>query len=304
MAVSFERQITGIADDIDSDYKLASETIPIAVHALEEVDRRYGPESPTPLEFHNAHHSIGVARRNVRLSNLLHHYIPPSFRPKIFELAILAGATHDLEQGLGNDANERASTAWGIQAVEEFDGELNTKTFKRRLLRANLATSVVLDAGGELVQVNLQRGSRDPIKFITAFGDINGIAMEGDKRMWQDATNVYLEMTVEPTAEGLYDFLAGRQKRFMRNRLNDGRIKSDIAYYFPDTVDDVYSDMRKAYHTNIITAFGLARMLEERSDLKSSVAHIVRSFESRDRTLLGITIGKLVRRKTDGPTQG
>ncbi len=296
MSADFEREITHIAAQIEPTYTLAPETIHIAVASLEEVDRRYGPDSDNPLPFHNAPHSLGVARRSVRLNNILYRYIKPQWRPRIFDLGIIAGTNHDREQDLGPAVNEQASAEGAVEEVIAANGVLNTKMFKQRLIRANLATAAEMQEDGKLIQPNLQKGSRDPIKFIMGFVDINGIAMEGDKRMWPDATNIYYETTDEPTSEDLCAFLID-QRRFLRHRLNDGIIKSDIAYYFPDDIDPVYKDMRKAFHGNIARAFSLAVLLGERSELQHSVSRLAKGVSGLDRSSLGDIIGKMIRSK-------
>jgi hypothetical protein len=298
MSADFEKEITEIATMIEPDYKLAPETIPIAVESLEEIDNDYGPASDNLLPFHDAPHSVGVTRRGVRLANILYPYIRPLHRRRFFDLVIIDGATHDRRQDLGPIENEIASAEDAIQKVETADGILNTGIFKKRLVYGNLATAVRMEDGGKLVQVNLQRGAHDPIKFNMAFSDINGIAMEGNKRMWQDATNLYLEITDEPTDEGLCNFLID-QRKFLRERLNDGRIKSDIAYYFPDDIAAVYKDMRRAFHGNIVSSHGLAVLLGERPELQRSVARVAKAREALDRSGLGAIIGKMIRKKIE-----
>jgi hypothetical protein len=296
MPADFEKEITEIATMIEPSCELAPETIPIAVESLEEIDNDYGPGSDNPLSFHDAPHSVGVTRRGVRLANILYPYIRPLHRRRFFDLVIIDGATHDRRQDLGPVENEIASAETAVQKVEAADGILNTMIFKKRLVYGDLATAVRMEDDGKLVQVNIQRGAHDPIKFNMAFSDINGIAMEGNKRMWQDATNLYYEITDEPTIEGLCTFLID-QRKFLRQRLNDGRIKSDIAYYFPDDVEAVYKDMRKAFHGNIVSSHGLAVLLGERPELQHSVARVAKGIETLDRSVLGAMIGKTIRRK-------
>jgi hypothetical protein len=294
MLMDFEKEITHIATMIEPDIQLAPETIPITVGAVEEIDQDYGPESDNPLSFHNAPHSVGMIRRGVRMANILYPYIGPVHRRRFFDLVFVGGGVHDRWQNLGPIENERASAAYGVQMIEEADGILNTNIFKKRLVYAAEATAVRMKDDGKLVQVNLQRGAHDPIKFNAAFADINGIAMEGPKRMVEDAANLYDEITDEPTEEGLYDFLAN-QKAFLRGRLNDGQVKADIAYYFPDDAEAVYKDMRRAFRRNILSAFRLATMIDEDPGLRHPIGRIARNIGTR--AILGSTIGKMIHRK-------
>ncbi len=298
MTLDFEREVTEIAAMIEPKhgYELAPETIPIAITALEEVDSKYGPSSDHPLSFHNAPHSLGVTRRVVRLTNMLYPFIQPKYQNGIYDLGIIGGATHDIEQELGPGENERVSAESAGRQVSDADGVLNTTTFKKRLTRGIVATTVEMKEDGELVQTNLQSGTHDPIKFGMAFADINGIAMEGSKRMWQDATNLYYELNDEPTIGGLFDFYLS-QAGFLRQRLNDGRVKSDIAYYFADDIEAVYQVMRGAFHANIVSAHGMAVLLGERPELSNTVGSVVKGIGALDRSLLGTMIGKMIERK-------
>ncbi len=296
MALDIEKEVVQIARKIPQGITLAPETIPLTIEAVEEINRDYGPESDNPLLFHNAPHSIGVIRRDVRMANMLYPYLGPVHRRRYYDLALYAGGIHDRRQDLGPIENERASAAYGVQQIEATDGILNTQSFKKRLVYAANATAVRMDEKGKLVQVNLQSGAHDPIKFNMAFADINGIAMEGPKRMVEDATNLYYEITDEPTDEGLYDFLAG-QRAFLRGRLNDVQIKADIAYYFPNDAEAVYKDMRKAFRGNILSAFRLATMIDEDPGLRHPIGRVTRHIGTR--AILGPTLGKIIRRKVD-----
>ena len=293
MSVDFEKQVTDIVATIEPEYTLAPETIPITVSALEEVNRRYGPDSDNPLPFHDAPHSLGVTRRGVILTNILWPYINPKHQRKLFDAVMIGGATHDLEQGLEPHIGERASTEWAIARVTEADGPLNTKIFKKRLMLGNLATAFEVDRAGRLVQINLLRGSRDPIKFIMGAADMGGIAMEGPDRMWHDGTGIYLEKDSDPTARGLSKALP-EQERFMRQRFNDERVKSEIAFYFPRNQEAIYQDLYDAFHENIVQSVILARKLGEKPELQATVERAVCDPMAGDRIRLPSMIAKLI----------
>lgn len=294
MVVDFEKEMTRIADTIGHGYTLEPETIPITAEFLEEIHRDYGPGSAHRRIFHDAPHSIGSARRNVRLINIFWPYMEPAHQEGIFDLGMLIGTGHDLEQLLGPGANEQASAYRSIEKVEAADGTLNTPIFKGRLALGNLATTAE-NQDGKIVQVNLLRGSRDPIKIIAAYGDIGGIPMEGPERLWEDGTSLYYEQTEvageEPTVEGLYDFLTTGQTAFMRDQLNDRQIMAAIARYFPGRADEVYRDAWELFHDNIDSAASLAEALGERPDLQDSIAEIVKNF---DRSVIGRKIGEMI----------
>lgn len=291
--MDYEKQIHQIIKLVPEGIELAPETPAIAAAALEAVDRRYGPDSERPLSFHNAPHSVGVARRNVRMSNILLPYVRDGYKPYFYDLGILGGTGHDYDQDSGPGANEDNSTDYIVEEIEAADGVLNTDTFKKRMGLGIDATKVEMQEDGSLVQTSLQKGSHDPIKFSMAFSDINGIAMEGSKRMWRDATNLYYEITPEPTVEGHANFLIS-QAGFLRQRLNDPRVKADIAYYFPDNINAVYGDMRKAFHANITSAYRLAVLIGERPELMHVIETTAKTIDS---TRVGGIIGKLLTKK-------
>ncbi len=289
--MDFEKEVAGIVALVPEDQRLAPETVPIAIEALEAVDRRYGPNSDNPKPFHNAPHSVGVTRRAVRMANILMPYIRPAYRDRFYDLSIVDGTTHDYDQDSGPGANEDNSTRYAIQVVEAADGVLNTVDFKKRVPRGIGATKTELVVEtGEIIQTSLVNGSHDPIKFSMAFSDINGIAMEGSKRMCRDATNLYYEITPEPSIEGLYDFL-DNQAGFLSHRLNDGRIKADIGYYFADQIEAVYADMHQAFHANIISAYSLALLLRDHPENKKPLGIVAKGI---DQSRIGAIVGKLL----------
>lgn len=223
---------------------------------------------------------------------MLAPYVQPRLQSRFYDLAIINGATHDYDQDSGPGANEDNSIDYAIERIETADGELNTKSFKHRVGLGIAATKVEMQPDGRLIQTKLRKGSHDPIKFAMAFSDINGIAMEGSKRMWRDATNLYYEITPEPSVKGHADFLIS-QAGFLRQRLNDSQVKPDIEYYFPNDTQAVYGDMYKAFHANIISAYNLALFIGDHPEL----LHIVEAgAQAVDRTGAGGLIGKLVAR--------
>jgi hypothetical protein len=293
MAVDFEKQVAGIADMIRPEVTLAPETTLIVTQSLYDIEEDFGPASDNPLGFHNAPHGVDVTRRAVRIGNILYPYILPAYQDRFFDGLMIGGGTHDRFQHLGPGLNEIASGEYAQGLIEAADGELNTSFFKYRVMLADRSTEVSMQPDGRLVQVNLRQGAIDPIKFGMGFADINGIAMEGDKRMWQDATNLYDELTAagEWSVKGLFRFYVDQQ-RFLRHRLNDHQIKADIAYYLPDSVEDVYRDMRREYHDNIVSAHGLATLIGANPHLEESVGRIVGTV---DRAHAGRLVGKFIR---------
>lgn len=287
MRIDYERELTTIAALAPPD-QISPAVIAIGAEALQGIDMKYGPASDNPLDFHYGPHSLGVTRRDVMLINLLYPFIKPAHLKGIYNLGMLIGPTHDWEQSLGQGVNELVSTQYVTDRVIETGvPELNTPEFHSRLIEGCLATAAEPRENGEIIQVNLQTGSRDPLKFITSFGDINGIAMEGRRRMLNDAARLAREkygsnMTLEQLCSYLFI-----QEGFLRKRLNDHRVKSDIAYHFPDQADEVYQVMRRAFRTNILSAHGAAVLLG-----KTPVRVAVQGAGMVDSTVLGNRLSK------------
>lgn len=300
MSADYEREIVAIADMVEPpEQQVTPEAIAIATAALYAIDEKYGPDSDNPLSYHNGDHSLGVTRRAVRLTNILYPYIRPRHRVRIYDLDLIGGSVHDFERGLGRIEDEDVSGDYAVARVTELGGpKINNAKFKKRLFDGIQATAVDPQKNGDIVQMNLQKGSHDPFKLVLSFGDINGIAMEGPTRMFSDATNLCDEEEHgEPTLDERCNYLL-RQRPFLRKRLNDPRIKSDIAYYFPDDIEEVYKDMRKAFHSNILSAYVIASALgESRPELRDSVEAAVHRVGSIDKALLGSLIGKTLHRK-------
>lgn len=266
----------------------------ITAEVLHDIDQKYGPHGDDPLEYHNTSHSIDVGRRVIRLTNLLYPYIPEQYRTSIYDLGFLGPGCHDSEQLLGSGANERASLDDALRRIEQAnDPVLTAPAFTDRLGSGIMVTVVNRKEDGELEQVNLREGDPDPFKFIMAFCDINGIAMEGDMRMIKDATHLCYELFGEPSTEQLYDFLLS-QAGFLRDRLNDHRIKADIAYYFPDHQDEVYKVMRSSFHSNITSAYRLATFMSDHSELSDPIGKVIKT---ADKTHAGRLIGRLIRQQ-------
>lgn len=260
--MDFEKEINHFAKQVEpSGFEISEAAQSVAVQALEEVDSRYGENSAKPLEYHNAPHAIDVIRRGIRLSQVLMPYIPGQHRKSMFDLATIGGAIHDFERGIGDGFNEKLSAEYGVQLIHSYgySREINTKKFIRRLRDGVHATQVKREENGKIIQVNLRQGAHDPFKFILATADINGIAMEGPKRMVRDAVNLCYEMhDGNPTADQLHEFIAF-QPKFLKDRLNDeDQIKPDIEHYFPKESEDVYRVLEKEFGGTIKFAYGKA----------------------------------------------
>lgn len=271
MLAVYEGQTQAISAGIEPRVQLREATIPIAAAGLKSIDDKYGPESANPLSYHNAGHGIDHIARQQRLTNLLYPFISPYYRRGIYDLNYIVGAWHDEVRDLASVENEQASIANALEHLSRSgDKLLASERFASRFSLAVMATVVEFDEEMRMTQPNLRTGSRDPIKFITAFADVNGIAMEGSATMMRDAINLALEMNPDAEPKEIFDFMCG-QAKYLRQRLNDHQILPDIKYFFPDNVSEVYGAMRKAFRPNILSAYGIAVGLESRPELKEVI---------------------------------
>jgi hypothetical protein len=268
MIIDYEQKLTAIAESSTvPDQQVHPAIIDLGTRALQGLDARYGPESDHPLGFHYGPHSLGVVRRNILLVGLLYEFIPEEQQPGLLNLGMAVGSKHDDEQLLGPGKNERASadnlldelTATGVP-------ELNTPIFMQRAEAGSLATTVKFGKNEEITQTHMRIGEPDPFIFISGFGDINGIAVDGRRRMFNDAARLAREKYgPDMTLREMNSFMLF-QEGFLRKRLNDHRIKGDIAYHWPDpeVAKKVYKVLHHAFHANIIAAHSAAVIMRRR----------------------------------------
>lgn len=259
--MDFEKELDKLSGQLENEaFGISLPARAVATRALYEVDSRYGENSDHPLEYHNAHHALDVIKRGVHLTSLLTPYIAGDYRRSMYDLVTVGGAIHDSERGMGDGYNEKLSAEYGEQLIQSngYSREINTKRFMRTLREGVLATQVEREDSGKVQQINLRQGSHDPFKFILASADINGIAMEGPKRMVRDATNLCYELhDGNPSADELYNFII-LQPKFLRDRLQDDQIKPDIEYYFKDQSESVYDVVSREFGGTIKTAYSKA----------------------------------------------
>ena len=271
MSIDYEDHLRTLSAGIEPRVVLRPGSIPIAASGLEAIDAKYGPDSLQPLSYHNAQHGLDHIARQQRLTNMLYPFMSPYYRRGIYDLNYVVGATHDVERDGQSVQNEQASVAFGTELLTQSgDKLLASARFLSRFDLAVMTTVVEFDENMRMTQPNLRTGSRDPIKFITAFADVNGIAMEGSATMLRDAINLAVEMNPDAGPKEIFDFLCG-QAKYLRERLNDDQIKPDIAYFFPNHKDEVYAVMRKAFRPNILSAYGIANGIQARPELKEVI---------------------------------
>ncbi|MBI5357672.1 hypothetical protein HZB74_02385 [Candidatus Saccharibacteria bacterium] len=275
--LDFNKELVAIEQTIElPEYVLRPETLRICGEALQEINDRYGIESDSPRPYHWFPHSLDVIKREVRLTNILKEYMNPEDLFMIYDLLFMIGATHDIEQNEAPGLNERMSTDRGIELLSSCtDPILKSELFISMYEEGGMVTEVEFGKDGRIEQPNLHKGSRAKSKFVAAFADINAIAMEGPERMILDATNIYFELDKNPTISGYHDFLFS-QIAFLRRRLNDWRITSDISRYFPENTDEVYDALEENFHDNIVSAYDMAKKIPDTPGINTELGYIIR----------------------------
>ncbi len=271
--MDWEKEVSELSKAVESrGVEICNESKTVATEALEEVDARFGEKSDNPLPYHNATHALDVMKRSFRITNAVLPYIYKPYQCKIYDLALIGSATHDIERGQEKSLDEKLSADFAVNMIRSRGhSPINQSKFISRLRDGILATKVTRRPDGNIQQVNLRKGSRDPFKLILATADINGIAMEGPKRMTRDAINLCYELHQgNPTSEELLDFILS-QRAFLKERLSDKQIKPDLEYYFKDSSKEVYELGRNEFHGTIDDAYSVAIKLANLPLVRNSI---------------------------------
>lgn len=244
---------------------ISEAAVAIAQESIAEIDTKYGDGNAEYMAYHNAYHGVDVVRRGFRLIGILNDYIADKYRQDLPDLVLLGGAFHDIVQRKASGVNEQESANIAAERTRvSYDAVDDVERFIDRLQLGILATEVeITHPESEIIQKRLPNGRPDPLKYIMAFADINGIAMDGPERMIRDCVHLCHEIFgKDVTGEQIGDFLLS-QTRFLRTRLNDRRVRSDLMYYFLDAEPEVYGLMRQAFEANIMAAANHAKFIED-----------------------------------------
>ncbi len=230
------------------------------------------------LPYHNQEHAVHVMRRSFVVYRSLHESLPEEFDDRSYELLAIAAASHDIFQHFTNPGeNERLSAQAAVSFMFDYTSEECTRVYE-----AIVATSVSRSEEGTIQQCFLQEGSRDPLKFVLATADINGIALEGVPRMLEDAVHLYLEFNKIPTdasfiahSKEIGAFLTS-QAAFLKDRLN--AVTNDIEYYWPMSVDPQQNEVVNKVMAELFkpstAALSLAHILEL-PGIFESITHVI-----------------------------
>lgn len=281
--LNFKAEMRELASTVEpADQSISPEAQRIGAVALLKVDQKYGEKSESPLSHHATPHSIGVTRRDIQLINLLYPYITEKYRWRIYDLAGIVGAVHDVEQDKGPGENERISGQYGVNlARRSSDQEIASDGFTSRIRLGVNATLAVPDDLMVVRQPNVGRGEPDPIAFTTSFADRNASAMEGTTRMIIDVTNLAYEWFKHPTV-AQYKGVIDLQDPFIKGGMNDDVIKPQLEYYFPGDEEKVFEILKDSYNPLIRSTYKAAMVLKNASSLEKALVDIVRVANPKD----------------------
>lgn len=257
---------TGVPRGVMSD-----EDIAFSAGLLDEAYKIHGdPASPHYKEYHNTEHDFYVLRRAWDVWGALRNRMPDKFDTNGFKLLLFSVCGHDLF--LGNEAKEGS------------DERRSGKFTMRRMLAAGYApeegqrvreaidtTAVKRDEKGRITQYNIRQGSKDPLKFVLAYADINGVPMEGIPTMIRDALNLYMESSGTSLKELSHNpkkalGLMLTQADFVQDRLDD--MDGDIAHYFDGKEREMVKEvLDEKYSRTSREALVLARRMKDLPDL-------------------------------------
>ena len=207
--------------------------------AYESIQERYGDSSLELYRpYHNHVHGLNVTRRGQVMWRALQAVLPEQFTNESSRYLAIGSMFHDYDQDQTEPTlNELNSAEVAADAMWYQDGFYSVDAVGR-VADAIITTIVERDEQGSIIQTRIRMGSKDPVKFVLALADINGIAMGGVGAMVEDSINLFMELNGYKTstevlmhAADFGKFLQG-QAKFLRERL--ANIDSDVNYYFED----------------------------------------------------------------------
>lgn len=215
--------------------KVPERAIRVACELLEKMYKEHGdPNSESYKPYHNDLHALNVIRRSLRLWKLWKEIVPDDIDEEGFELLLIAGAGHDLVVHSGKDVGyDERESGYIIAAYMNEAGY--SKEQIERVFEAVVATTVVRDENGHIIQTFILEGKKDPLKLALATADTNGTTMDGTDAMAEDVVNLYAESEGKlpdsrvKIARGVTAFFQA-QLQFVNDRIE--MLKEDLEYYF------------------------------------------------------------------------
>lgn len=263
----------------------------VGAEMLLDIYNRYGdPASETFKQYHNDNHALDVLGRAWNQLRLLKTAFPDRFNDHDYRLLLFAAIGHDSVHGTGGamGSDEEQSAEWTLAHMRRLGFD---ETDGVRVREAVVATTVkTREEDGAIIQTYIRKNSNDPLKFIMAYADINGMLMGGLPVFANDSLNLYLELQRKQASDikankGSLQAFFGRQMQFIYTRLEE--LDKDYAFYFKDDA----SVVKQLYYDTFTRA-------------SRDAYSVVRTIDSRPR-IMELIIDDLVRviDETDGDEQ-
>lgn len=270
------RERAGISEELISD-EVISQVVPL----LRMVHKRHGtPGSETYKTQHNDEHALDVLGRFWEVWEFLREVAPEKTDDRGYVLGMFAAIGHDLFYDLDTKTgiNERRSAKFVASYMKELgygDSEI------KRVYDAIITTTVKINSKGSVIQTHIRKGSGDMLNFALAMADINGIGMEGPRRMFADVLNLYMERN---THSSIKEYLAAPlgimtllkdQRQFLKDRL--AAIRKDLAFYCSneDEVNAIMEKIDERFSANTSAALAITKRFsqspKEASDILRSL---------------------------------
>ena len=226
----------------------------IGAEMLVDIHARYGnPATRSFKQYHNAQHALDVLKRAWNQLRLFKEEFPDKFTDHDYRLLFFAALGHDSIHGTGGaiGVDEEQSAQWTVAHMRRLGFD---EADCGRVREAIIATTVEThEEDGAIVQTYIRDGSDDPLKFIMAYADINGMLMGGIPVFANDSLNLHLELQrktasdIKTDKSSLQAFF-GTQLKFVDTRLQE--LDKDYAFYFKNDADKV----KKLYYDTFTRA--------------------------------------------------
>lgn len=252
--------------------------ITVIASGLQEVQEKYGEASDVPLKYHGIRHTRDVWEDYCMYADIL------GLDSDEFVDGGIAVTHHDWEQLLGPGANETAS-AIEVQRVMSATGYDEG----RQMHSANcvLATEVVFDEQGKLIQKHLKTFGPDTTILAVTLADMNGITIRGEQTMIDHAFRLALELSgmqfyqLKKDPSRFIDMLKN-QYTYVGARLST--LEDAVRFHVPDQekASGILGELDARYATQSSRAINAAKSLYESiSNHHDQVSRRIGSYASK-----------------------
>lgn len=209
----------------------------IAEIVNDELEQRYGPQSVTPLAYHNASHSFDAARRGIQLLRVHSEIAPDLFEmSRAPSLIVATLLLHDIYQLEGSGENERLSADFAARLLSRYGFREDEVYLNKDMI---MATVTEIDSGRLRQPMLAHTVSHNPLCLIAATADINAIAMEGLPRLIRDSISLAAEHEHVSPARAIVEdpkaiaAMLGSQLAFFGSGLD--AVAADLRLYYDES---------------------------------------------------------------------